>query len=124
MSIQRSDDFESRSKKLRNMSDLELDRYFWELADRITTPLVDIARNNTSPSIERSVLLRMGFDSLMAKAIVDKAIEIGLLGKGAGNIVYRVGQETETDIAAAGEMLAAGKGWDLVEKLFRGVNTR
>jgi D-ornithine 4,5-aminomutase subunit alpha len=121
MAEQRQDNFKSRSKHLKEMSDEELDRYFWELADRITEPLIDLAKDHTSPSIERSVLLRMGFNSLEAKAITDKLVDIGLLGKGAGHIVYRISKITNEDIIPTGKKLASGELWDLVEQEFKGV---
>jgi D-ornithine 4,5-aminomutase subunit alpha len=103
------------------MSDEELDRYFWELADRITEPLINLAKDHTSPSTERSVLLRMGFNSLEAKAITDKLVDMGLLGKGAGHVVYRISKITNEDIIPTGKKLASGELWDLVEKEFKGV---
>lgn len=121
MAEQRRDNFKSRSKHLKEMSDEELDRYFWELADRITEPLIDLANDHTSPSIERSVLLRMGFNSLEAKTITDKLVDMGLLGKGAGHIVYRISKITNEDIIPTGKKLASGKLWDLVEQEFKGV---
>jgi D-ornithine 4,5-aminomutase subunit alpha len=121
MAEQRRDNFKSRSKHLEEMSDEELDRYFWELADRITEPLINLAKDHTSPSIERSVLLRMGFNSLEAKAITDKLVDMGLLGKGAGHVVYRISKITNEDIIPTGKKLASGELWDLVEKEFKGV---
>jgi D-ornithine 4,5-aminomutase subunit alpha len=121
MAEQRRDNFKSRSKHLKEMSDEELDRYFWELADRITEPLINLAKDHTSPSIERSVLLRMGFNSLEAKAITDKLVDMGLLGKGAGHVVYRISKITNEDIVPTGKKLASGELWDLVEKEFKGV---
>ncbi|MFW6119311.1 MAG: ornithine aminomutase subunit alpha [Petrotogales bacterium] len=121
MAEQRRDNFKSRSKHLREMSDEELDRYFWELADRITEPLIDLAKDHTSPSIERSVLLRMGFNSLESKAIVDKLVKKGLLGKGAGHIVYRISRINNEDIIETGKKLASGELWDLVDQEFKGV---
>ncbi|MFO7881876.1 MAG: ornithine aminomutase subunit alpha [Kosmotogaceae bacterium] len=121
MAKQGRDNFKTRSKHLREMSDEELDRYFWELADRITEPLVNLAKDHTSPSIERSVLLRMGFNSLESKAIVDKLVELGLLGKGAGHIVYKISKVTGGDIIQTGRKLASGELWDLVEQEFKGV---
>ncbi len=121
MAEQRRDNFKSRSKHLREMSDEELDRYFWELADRITEPLIDLAKDHTSPSIERSVLLRMGFNSLESKTIVDKLVDMGLLVKGAGHIVYRISRINSEDIIATGKKLASGELWDLVEQEFKGV---
>lgn len=121
MAEQRRDNFKSRSKHLKEMSDEELDRYFWELADRITEPLINLAKDHTSPSIERSVLLRMGFNSLEAKAITEKLVDMGLLGKGAGHVVYRISKITNEDIIPTGKKLASGELWDLVEKEFKGV---
>ena len=122
--VQRADDFEERSKHLQNMTDEELDRYFWELAEKIVDPLIKLASTHTSPSIERSVLLRMGFNSLEAKAIVEKVVDMGLLGKGAGNIVYTISQKTGKPILETGRELAAGKYWDLVEESFKGVGSK
>lgn len=120
MSIQRDDDFEKRSLHLKNLTDDELDRRFWELADRIVEPLIDLARANTSPSIERSVLLRMGMDSFQAGAIVTKAVEHGLLGKGAGNIVLAYAKMNSLTLEKAVEELATGKGWEALVFTFRG----
>jgi D-ornithine 4,5-aminomutase subunit alpha len=64
---ERADDFEARRAHLKNMSDAELHACFWNLVDRIVAPLVEEARTHTSPSIERSVLLRMGFSSTEAR---------------------------------------------------------
>jgi len=122
--VQRADDFKERSKRLQNMTDEELDRYFWELAEKIVDPLIKLASTHTSPSIERSVLLRMGFNSLEAKALVEKVVDMGLLGKGAGNIVYTISQKTGKSILEAGRELAAGKYWDLVEESFKGVGSK
>ena len=67
-SIERPDDFEQRREHLERLSDEELHAYFWQLVDQIVAPLIEEARTNTSPSIERSVLLRMGFSSVEAIA--------------------------------------------------------
>lgn len=122
--MQRPDDFELRKKHLENMSDEELDKYFWELANKIVDPLVELARTNTSPSIERSVLLRMGFNSLQAKELVKKINERNLLGKGAGNIVLKLSKTMEIDYLEAGKALIEGKYWGEIEKIFKGVENR
>ncbi len=67
---------------MKKLTEKELENRFWELADQITEPLIKIAESHTSPSIERSVLLRMGFSSLEAAAIVKQASDKMLLGKG------------------------------------------
>lgn len=72
MSPERKDDFQKRREHLADLSDQELKERFWDLADQIVDPLADLAKTHTSPSIERSVLIRMGFNSLDAKAIVKK----------------------------------------------------
>ena len=38
-----------------------------QLTGQLVDPLLELAKENTSPAIERSVLLRMGFSSLEAK---------------------------------------------------------
>ncbi|MEW6227602.1 MAG: ornithine aminomutase subunit alpha [Bacillota bacterium] len=116
--ITRPDDFEIRRQHLAGMSDEELARYFWELADKVVEPLVDLARTHTSPSIERSVLLRMGFSSLEAKAIVDKCVECGLLGKGAGHVVWELARSRGMSVREAGIALSEGKMWDVAARLF------
>ena len=87
--MQRVSDFEKRREHLKDLSNEELKERFWLLAEEIMKPLYDLAHTHTSPSIERSVLLRMGFSSLEAVAIVSAAEKRGLLGKGAGHLVLR-----------------------------------
>ena len=68
--LDREDDFTTRRERLRDLSDDALHARFWALAGQIVAPLVEEARTHTSPSIERSVLLRMGFSSIEAQALV------------------------------------------------------
>ena len=100
--IKREDDFQSRHEHLKNLSDEELKARFWQLTEQLVDPLLTLARENTSPAIERSVLLRMGFSSLEAKAIVDACTERSLLGHGAGNVVYRYATSNGLEIHEAG----------------------
>ena len=118
--MSRADDFQDRRKHLANLTEEELEARFWELAEKIVDPLIDLAEKNTTPSIERSVLLRMGFSSLEAKAIVDGAMDRGLLGKGAGHIVYKLAKGKNMDIREAGLKLVNGQMWDDVVVLFKG----
>ncbi len=110
--MQRACDFEQRRKYLAGLTDQELKEEFWDLAHEIVKPLYDLAYTHTSPSIERSVLLRMGFSSLEAKAIVSLAEKRGLLGKGAGNLVLKYAKATNAGYLSAGKQLAKGIGWD------------
>lgn len=116
--MQRPDDFNERRKRLARLSNEELKKRFWELTEKVVDPLVDLARTHTSPSIERSVLLRMGFSSLEAKAIVDKVAELGLLGKGAGHVVLKAARALGLEYREAGRAMAAGQHWEIVEELF------
>ena len=120
MPIKREDDFEKRREKLKNLSDEELKKRFWNLADEIVKPMVDLAYTHTSPSIERSVLLRMGFSSIEAKGIVSRVEELNLLPKGAGNVVYRLSKKRDIGIREAGLLLADGKCMDEALCLFGG----
>ena len=86
----RADDFEQRRTHLADKSDEELFDYFWELAGRVVQPMLDAGKVYTTPAVERSVLLRMGFSSIEAKPIVDGLVERSLLGHGAGNTVWRL----------------------------------
>lgn len=118
--MKRKDDFEIRRQHLKDLSEEQLEMRFWELAEKIVDPLIDLAYKQTSPSIERSVLLRMGFSSLEATAIVDGAIDRGLLGKGAGHLVYRLSKDYNLSVREAGLKLVEGQMWDEVMKIFAG----
>lgn len=118
--MDRRDDFAERRKHLQDLTDEELHRRFWQLAEEVVKPLVELARTHTSPSIERSVLLRMGFSSLEAGELVKKIQEKGLLGKGAGHVVWKVARQKHIPVREAGLALLEGKHWELVEKVFGG----
>lgn len=110
--IERVDDFEKRRAHLKGMSDAELHAYFWELVDRIVAPLVEEARTHTSPSIERSVLLRMGFSSIEARDLVSGMDKRGLLGLGAGRLVLELAQAKGLAVREAGQALLQGSFWE------------
>ena len=118
--MKREDDFEIRRRHLANLSDEELYNRFWELTEKIVDPLIDLAYHNTSSSIERSVLLRMGFSSFEADAIVTEGLKAGLLGKGMGDVVLKYAQLKNRSYLEAGRELAEGKGWNETAALFKG----
>ena len=118
MALPRQDDFAERRKHLSNLNDEQLKARFWDLAHKIASPLVFLARHHTSPSIERSVLLRMGFSSLEAKEIVNRCLEQGLLGKGAGHCVLRLSEAIGLSYRDAGLKLATGDGWEELKKIW------
>ncbi|BEP29105.1 ornithine aminomutase subunit alpha [Helicovermis profundi] len=118
--LKRDDDFQTRRKDLVNLTDEEIKAKFWQLAETLVDPLLDLAKTHTSPAVERSIVLRMGFSSLEAKPIVDGAIERGLIGKGVGNIIYRVSKKNNISIRQAGLELMEGKRWDEAIEIFKG----
>lgn len=118
--MKRADDYQSRRIHLAKMSDEELKNYFWQLTEKLIDPLVEMGRVNTSPAIERSVLLRMGFSSLEAKPLVEGAVENNLIGYGVGNVVYRYAKANGIDIRAAGLKLLEGNSWQAAAELFKG----
>lgn len=117
MSTDRIADFERRRAELLGLDDAALTTRFWELADQLVAPIVELARTHTSPSIERSVLLRMGIDGPATHGIVDRIAEAGLLGKGAGHVLVRLAHrdgltcadapngEVRLDVRAAGQRI-------------------
>jgi D-ornithine 4,5-aminomutase subunit alpha len=111
----RPDTFKEVRAHLGDLSDAELEARFWELSHKVVEPLVELARTHTSPSIERSVLMRMGIDSQRCMAVVAECEKRGLLGHGAGHVVLVCMQAWECDAPTAAARLATGEGWDVVE---------
>lgn len=118
--MKREDDFEERRKHIANLTDEELYQKFWQVTEQVVNPLLELGKKNTTPSVERSVLLRMGISSLETKPIVEGCMDRGLMGKGAGHVVYRLAKEKNISIKEAGTMLAEGNGWDEVVGLLKG----
>jgi len=118
--IERTDDFAFRREHLQALSDAELKTYFWQLANQTIEPLVALAKHHTSPSIERSVLMRMGFSSIESKQIVDRLLPLQLLKKGAGGVVYRKHLLTNLPIREAGLALLEEHGVDDVILFYGG----
>lgn len=108
------DDFAERRKHLAGLSDEELRGCFWRLTARVVDPLLDLGWKNTSPSIERSVLLRMGIAPADCKTIVDGCVERGLMGKGAGHVVYKLARAKNISIQESAALLIAGEGWEIL----------
>ena len=105
---------------LAGLSDADLEARFWDLARQVVDPLVELARKHTSPSIERSVLMRMGVDSPTCMAVVGECEKRGLLGHGAGHVVLRCSTTWSCPAQEAARRLAAGEGWDLAEQKWGG----
>ena len=118
--MKREDDFEVRRAHLKDLSDEQLYDRFWALCAELVDPLLAMGREYTSPAIERSVLLRMGFSSLEVKAIVGGCMERDLLQHGAGNVVYKLSQKKGLPLRETGVRLADGQLWDEAAALFEG----
>lgn len=110
--MQRADDYQARRAHLAGLSDEELHARFWELARQVVAPLVAEARTHTSPSIERSVLLRMGLSSLESKALVEQMGRRGLLGFGAGRLLLELSDRERLTVREAGLALLEGRYWN------------
>ena len=108
----RPDDFEERRARLRGLSDEELRARFWSRVGEIVAPLVEEARTHTTPSIERAVLLRMGFSSAEAKTLVERMAERGLLGHGAGRLVLELAERRASSLREVGQALLDGRHWE------------
>ena len=91
--MKRADDFAERRKHIANLTDQELYDRFWALTEQVVAPLLELGRRNTTPSVERAVLLRMGISSLS--------------------------REKNLSIPEAGHLLAQGKYWDEAAALFK-----
>ena len=108
----RDDTFPHVRRHLDALSDEQLEARFWELTQQIVDPLVALAASHTSPSIERSVLMRMGVDSQTCAAVVAECEKRALLGHGAGHVLLVCSQEWGCDVVAAAGRLASGDGWE------------
>jgi D-ornithine 4,5-aminomutase subunit alpha len=109
---ERDDDFATRRRRLARLGDEQLHERFWELANRLVSPLVEEAREHTTPAIERSVLLRMGFTGAEAKALVDGMHARALLGHGAGRLLVGYARRRGTPVREAGLALLDEGAWE------------
>jgi len=118
--MRREDDYLQRRTHLAGLTDEALHQRFWELAEQLVEPMLEAGRRYTTPAIERSVLLRMGFSSVEAKQIVQGAMEHQLMGKGCGHVVWRVALAQGLPLREVGVQLSQGIGWDEAVKLMGG----
>lgn len=112
--MKRADDFERRRHHLKDLTNDQLYERFWHLTEQIVKPIVDLAYTHTSPAIERSVVLRMGFSSLEAEPLINYAAKWNLLGRGVGNVILTYAKFKKIDYLRAGRELSQGIGWDIV----------
>lgn len=117
--MKRADDFQERRKHIAGLSDEELYERFWALTEQVVNPLLELGRKNTTPSIERAVLLRMGISSLDTQKIVEGCMDRGLMSHGAGHVVYKLSKAKGMPIRETGEKLAKGEYWDEAVALFK-----
>ena len=118
--MKRADDFEQRRQHIANLSDEELYNKFWDLTAQVVDPLLELGRKNTTPSVERAVLLRMGVSSLDTQKIVEGCMDRGLMGHGAGHVVYKISKEKGISIRESSIKLAQVEYWDDAVALFKG----
>jgi D-ornithine 4,5-aminomutase subunit alpha len=118
--MKREDDFEKRREHLKNLTNDQLFDRFWDLTNQVVKPMVDLAYTHTSPAIERSVVLRMGFSSLQAQPIISYGAKWNLLGKGIGNVILTYAKLKDIHYLKAGAELSKGIGWDIVAEKMKG----
>jgi len=118
--VVRPDTYRTVREHLDALDDAALEARFWELSAEVVAPLVELARTHTSPSIERSVLMRMGVDSVTCQAVVAECEKRGLLGHGAGHVLLVCMRAWSLDAPAAARRLAAGEGWEVPEAKWGG----
>lgn len=111
----RHDTFKEVREHLAGLSDEQLEARFWELSAQTVEPMVELARTHTSPSIERSVLMRMGVASQTCQAVVAECDKRALLSHGAGHVVLVAMEAWGCSAPEAAERLANGEGWDLMQ---------
>jgi len=116
----RPDTYKDVREHLAALTDEQLEARFWELSRKVVEPLVDLARTHTSPSIERSVLMRMGVDSITCGAVVAECEKRRLLAHGAGHVVWRCAEAWGCSAPEAAGRLAKGEGWDEVAQWWGG----
>jgi D-ornithine 4,5-aminomutase subunit alpha len=116
----RPDTFKEIRTSIAGLDDAQLEARFWRLSKECVEPLVELARAHTSPSIERSVLMRMGIDSRTCMAVVSECEKRGLLGHGAGHVVWLCMQAWDCTAASAAGRLAADEGWDIADAKWGG----
>ena len=112
----REDTYLQDRAHLAGLTDEQLEARFWTLSEQIVEPLVELARTHTSPSIERSVLMRMGIDSRTCMAVASECEKRGLLGHGVGQVVAHCATTRRCPVPEAARRLAAGEGWETVEQ--------
>ena len=112
----REDTYLQDRAHLAGLTDEQLEARFWALSEQIVEPLVELARTHTSPSIERSVLMRMGVDSRTCMAVASECEKRGLLGHGVGQVVAHCATTWRCPAPEAARRLAAGEGWETVEQ--------
>lgn len=113
--FRREDDYLTRRESVKDLNDIELKDKFWEYIGDIVDPLLDMAKEYTSPSIERSVLLRMGISSMQANQIVEACLDHSLIEYGAGHVVYATSKNNNISINDAADALVEGKYWHEVK---------
>lgn len=117
--MKRQDDYAVRREHLKNLTDEQLKERFWQLAQQLTEPMLKMGYEYTTPAVERSVLLRMGFSSIEAKKIVEGCMEHSLMEHGAGHVIYKLAKAQNLEIREAGLALYEGKLWTEAENLFK-----
>ncbi|MES9905658.1 MAG: D-ornithine 4,5-aminomutase subunit OraS [Sedimenticola sp.] len=94
------------------LDDGELHEEFWILINQVADPLMEGARTHTTPAIEHSLLLRMGFDCDESTQLVRRMEALNLLGYGAAHLVLKLARLKGLRVREAGMALLGNRYWD------------
>ena len=86
---ERIDRFEKLRSELAGLDDEALKARFWDLCHQVMEPVAELARPHPTPSLARSVLLRMGIPPVTLHARAEHLLNAGLLGHAARHAVLR-----------------------------------
>lgn len=96
--MKRNDDIITRGAHLQHLDDQQLNERFWELTKQLVDPLLKLASTSTSPSIERSVAMRMGASSIEATRLVFLAQQQMILEYGIGHFLCFIAKTTKQSL--------------------------
>lgn len=96
--MKRNDDLITRGAHLQQLDDDQLNERFWQLTKQLVDPLLDLAATSTSPSIERSIAMRMGASSIEATRLVFLANQQMILEYGIGHFLYFVAKKSHQSL--------------------------
>ena len=91
-----------------DLADEHIHKEFWKSGQSSDDSLSDFAHTCTSPHVECSSLVAMGFSDDEAQAIIKGAIKYRIICKGCSHVVLELRRARGIGLREAGLLLAAG----------------